>query len=68
VVVAPAPPSTTASAVSTATTSDSVYRVQRGDTLSAIAASHGTTVAALIQINGLSNPNYIYAGQQIRLP
>jgi len=44
-----------------------VHQVQRGDTLSAIAAQHGTTVAALMQINNLSDPNFIYAGQRIRL-
>jgi LysM repeat protein len=46
---------------------DNVHRVQRGDTLSAIAARHGTTVAALMQINNLSDPNFIYVGQRIRL-
>jgi hypothetical protein len=28
---------------------------------------HGTTVAALMQINNLSDPNFIYVGQRIRL-
>ncbi|MCB0235656.1 MAG: LysM peptidoglycan-binding domain-containing protein, partial [Anaerolineae bacterium] len=44
------------------------YRVQRGDTLSAIAAQNGTTVEALTQANNLSNPNNIYVGQILVLP
>jgi LysM repeat protein len=35
--------------------------------LSAIAAQHGVTVAALMQINNISDPNFIYVGQRIRL-
>ncbi len=46
---------------------DNFHRVQRGDTLSGIAAQYGTTVAALMQINNLSDPNFIYVGQRIRL-
>ena len=72
VVVAPAvvepataTPSSTAAAQDDADAS--VHKVQRGDTLSAIAAQHGTSVAALMQINNLSDPNFIYVGQRIRL-
>jgi LysM repeat protein len=65
VVVEPAPASTPS--VEPASTGDNTHQVQRGDTLSAIAAQHGTTVAALMQINNLSDPNYIYVGQRIRL-
>ncbi len=65
VVADPAPAS--AASVAPASTGDDTYRVQRGDTLSAIAAQHGTTVAALMQINHISDPNFIYVGQRIRL-
>lgn len=43
------------------------YVVQKGDTLSAIAASHGTTVKKLSSINGIPNPNKISAGQVIKI-
>lgn len=43
------------------------YAVKRGDTLSAIASKYGTTYQKLAQMNGISNPNKIYAGQKIRV-
>lgn len=42
--------------------------VANGDTLSQIALEYGTTVAELVRINGISNPNLIYVGQKIYLP
>lgn len=54
---AAAPPRTTAGA----------YTVQRGDTLSSIARRHGTSVAALMEINGLRSDR-IGAGQSLRIP
>ncbi|WP_410673818.1 LysM peptidoglycan-binding domain-containing protein [Amycolatopsis sp. cmx-4-68] len=44
------------------------YQVRHGDTLSAIAARFGTTVAALCSRNGIANPNKIQAGQWLSLP
>ena len=38
------------------------------DTLSRIAAKYGTTVAKLVEINGIKNPNLIRVGQVLRLP
>src|SRR5690606_9793656 len=43
------------------------YKVKAGDTLSEIAKWHGTTVHKLMYLNGLSNANYIYVGQWLRL-
>lgn len=43
------------------------YTVQRGDTLSKIAAKFSTKVSTLASINGISNPNLIYIGQIIYL-
>ncbi|OJH36419.1 LysM peptidoglycan-binding domain-containing protein [Cystobacter ferrugineus] len=46
----------------------STYSVRSGDTLSAIAQRYGTTVNALAQANGISNPNRILAGQKLTVP
>lgn len=43
------------------------YTVQSGDTLSGIASKYGTTYQNLAAMNGISNPNLIYAGQRIRV-
>lgn len=44
------------------------YVVQRGDTLSGIAAKFGTTWQTLQSLNGIPNPNLIYAGQTLKVP
>ncbi len=41
------------------------YTVQRGDTLYAIALRYNTTVSALANRNGITNPNLIYPGQRL---
>lgn len=41
------------------------YTIQCGDTLNRIAARFGTSVWALANLNGISNPDRIYAGQTI---
>ncbi len=41
--------------------------VKRGDTLSEIAMHHGMTVAQLVALNAIANPNRIYPGQLLRL-
>lgn len=43
------------------------YTVRSGDTLSAIASRYGTSYQTLAKLNGITNPNRIYAGQSIRL-
>lgn len=45
-----------------------IHRVQRGETLAAIASRYHTTVAQLMAYNGLRNPNLIYVGQRLRIP
>lgn len=47
---------------------DSYYTVQRGDTLSIIAARFGTTVQTLVEANGLANADFIYVGQRLVIP
>src|SRR5690554_1076701 len=41
------------------------YVVSPGDTLSGIALRYGISVDTLVRLNGIQNPNVIYAGQQI---
>lgn len=43
------------------------YTVQRGDTLSGIALQLGVTVSYLVNLNGITNPNLIYAGQILKI-
>ena len=45
-----------------------VHVVQRGETLSTIAARYGTTAQAIARANGLRNQNYIYVGQRLTIP
>ena len=45
----------------------SYYTVQPGDSLSKIALRYGTTVYALMSLNGLSNANHIYVGQKLKI-
>lgn len=45
-----------------------VYVVQAGDTLSAIALRYHTTIEAIVQLNDISDPGYIYIGQRLLIP
>jgi LysM repeat protein len=47
-------------------TTGRTYLVRRGDTLSGIAQRHGTSVATLRRLNGLSSTR-IFAGQRLRV-
>ena len=49
-------------------TGETVYTVQKGDTLSKIAAKYGTTYQKLASYNGIANPNIINVGQKIKIP
>ncbi len=44
------------------------YTIRSGDTLGEIAARFGTDVSTLARINGIANPNRIFAGQELMLP
>jgi len=61
-------PGTTQTPIASPAPSGSTHVVQRGDTLSSIALRYGTTVAALMAANGLTNPNFIYIGQRLVIP
>ncbi|MDI3339276.1 MAG: LysM peptidoglycan-binding domain-containing protein [Sphaerobacter sp.] len=39
-----------------------------GETLTSIAATYGVTIAAIVEHNGIANPDLIYAGQQLLIP
>lgn len=43
------------------------HTVKAGEFLSAIAAKYGTTTARLVSLNGIANPDYIQAGQKLRV-
>lgn len=43
------------------------YVVKSGDTLGGIASHYGTTWQRLQALNGLSNPNWIYLGQRLKV-
>ena len=43
------------------------YTIQPGDNLSVIAEKFGTTVDRLVELNGIENPNLIYAGDVLRI-
>lgn len=47
---------------------ENTYTVKAGDTLSGIAAKHGTTYQVLAAYNGISDPNRISVGQVIKIP
>jgi LysM repeat protein len=52
----------------TAGSTTTSYTVRSGDTLGTIASRHGTSVAALVRLNGLENPNLIRIGQVLQVP
>ena len=43
------------------------YTIQPGDNLSVIAEKFDTTVDRLVELNGIENPNLIYAGDVLRI-
>jgi LysM repeat protein len=61
-------PEATATVIPTPTGSGGSYVVQVGDTLFRIAISNNTTVAILVSLNNIANPNLIFVGQRLVLP
>lgn len=65
------PPVTIEDAINTAienTIPTEGYKVQRGDTLSEIAAATGRTVEELKQLNNITDPRKMQAGSTLRIP
>ncbi len=50
------------------TTGTGTHVVQAGENLFRIALRYGTSVEALAQANGITNPSLIYVGQQLKIP
>ena len=46
---------------------NTTYTIKRGDTLYSISRRYNTTVANLVRINRIKNPNLIYAGNVIKI-
>jgi len=65
--VASVPPSSTPAATD-APASGSTYKVKSGDMLEKIAKTHGTTVKAIIALNGLKSANRLQPGQVLKMP
>lgn len=51
-----------------ASSSSGTYTVKAGDTLTSIAAAHKTTVATLVELNSLTDPNSLAIGQVLKVP
>ena len=45
-----------------------IYKVVAGDNLTKISKKYGTTVAELVKINNIANPNLIFVGQELKIP
>ncbi|MFN8531868.1 MAG: LysM peptidoglycan-binding domain-containing protein [Anaerolineae bacterium] len=45
-----------------------IHVVQRGETLYSIALNYGLTIDALVELNGLDNPNNIQVGERLLVP
>jgi LysM repeat protein len=65
-IVTTSPPTTPPPVV--ATTLPEYYEVQRGDTLTLIAAAYGLPVQAILDLNGMTDPDQLAAGQILAIP
>lgn len=55
-------------AVIPAAAEEGIHIVQTGDTLSRIARWYSSTVAAIVQVNQLADPDLILVGQRLAIP
>lgn len=66
--VVPSSVSTSGQGASGASSSDTVYDVKRGDTLSDISRKYGVSVDEIATANGIWNPDLIYADSSLKIP
>jgi LysM repeat protein len=59
---------TTTTTTTTLPAGQRFYTIKQGDTLAAIADSFQVPVVAIVDLNGLDNPDDIQAGQTIEIP
>jgi LysM repeat protein len=59
---------TSTTVVVTTTTTISYYKVQAGDTLSKIAVKFNVDQAELMAVNGITNPDHVELGQELKIP
>ena len=64
----PASPLTNIPQAQPVATNNVFYTVRPGDTLAGIAARYGVSVAAIAQANNLTNWNFVWYGQRLRIP
>jgi murein DD-endopeptidase MepM/ murein hydrolase activator NlpD len=51
-----------------AATAPKTYEVAPGDSLASIARAHGVTYAAMLRVNQLADPDWIFVGQVLNVP
>jgi len=56
------------SEIASADAEPETYVLQRGDNLTGVSRAFGTTVEAILDANGISNPNRVYAGLPLVIP
>jgi hypothetical protein len=61
-------PAATAASTPAANSATATYKVKSGDTLSEIAAAHGTTWQVIAQLNGIKDPSKLRVGQVLKVP
>jgi hypothetical protein len=65
---APRPGGSTTTPAKPPASTTSTYTVKKGDTLSGIADRYKTTVAALVKLNSLKDPDQLAVGQKLKVP
>jgi LysM repeat protein len=61
-------PAATATTAPTSAGGDLVHTVVHGQTLTGIARQYGSTIAAIVQANGIANPSFLRVGQRLTIP